>query len=552
MVMKLASESLITWKRLLKASFSQQWEEQVAFTYNKLFAMDVEDEAWGSTSESRGEDGFSMRGGAFSLLGHVSEGPPEEEVKELSEEDAALAAFDQLWEQQPDPNGSSGPEELGDPEDQLQSEETNQLDEIELLEPETSVSGKGKGDAGKGGGGWDEPSPGPLPPEDEEEDVEVEVEVECEDEEEEVEELIEEIEEVEEVEEEPPMPPAVASASGGKAKGKAKVAPPSDEEPEPEETDDDDEEEIGISKGKAWLKGKGKGDSQASQGKGKEKGKGWGMDWSGKGWKGDDFWWGKGDWAKGDWRRDWNWSKGDWGSGGSEWGKGWQDWSPSRNRDRDRDHDRDRDRRDDRDDGDDRDDRRRPGDRRPEPEGPPTQRRRTSSAERTRAPEPSSKEEWIRAQYRLFGHLKPLPENWIRIKSKSSGNIYFYNTKTGESTFDEPSPGLPDPATSQDTSSQDISGTQLRSELVSSEVFAQLRADARLLLAARRQSEGLSESQLQTEVRDFLKRSWFIITTEGANGTAVARRGWAAATAAEPTETSRALMSCSKIAKRVA
>lgn len=67
----------------------------------------------------------------------------------------------------------------------------------------------------------------------------------------------------------------------------------------------------------------------------------------------------------------------------------------------------------------------------------------------------------------------------------------------------------------QDTSSQDISGTQLRSELVSSEVFAQLRADARLLLAARRQSEGLSESQLQTEVRDFLKRSWFIITTEG-------------------------------------
>ncbi|CAL1167651.1 unnamed protein product [Cladocopium goreaui] len=106
-----------------------------------------------------------------------------------------------------------------------------------------------------------------------------------------------------------------------------------------------------------------------------------------------------------------------------------QDWSPSRNRDRDH--------RNDRDDQDDRDDRRRPRDSRPEPEGPPAQRRRTSSAER--APEPSSKEEWIRAQDRLFGHLKPLPNNWIRITSKSSGNIYFYNTKTGESTFEEPS-----------------------------------------------------------------------------------------------------------------
>ena len=62
-----------------------------------------------------------------------------------------------------------------------------------------------------------------------------------------------------------------------------------------------------------------------------------------------------------------------------------QDWSPSRNRDRDH--------RNDRDDQDDRDDRRRPRDSRPEPEGPPAQRRRTSSAER--APEPSSKEEWL-------------------------------------------------------------------------------------------------------------------------------------------------------------
>lgn len=141
--------------------------------------MDVEDEeAWGSKSESRGEDpedGFSMRGGAFALLGHVSAGPPEEEVKDL-EEDAALAVFDQLWEQQPDPDDWSGPEDSGDPEDlgdQLQPEEPSNR------KAETSfATSKGKG---QGGGGWDEPSPGPPPPEDEE-DVEVEVEVDCEDE----------------------------------------------------------------------------------------------------------------------------------------------------------------------------------------------------------------------------------------------------------------------------------------------------------------------------------------------------------------------------------
>lgn len=41
---QLASQSLIAWKRLLKASFSQPWGEQAAFAYNKLFTMDVEDE----------------------------------------------------------------------------------------------------------------------------------------------------------------------------------------------------------------------------------------------------------------------------------------------------------------------------------------------------------------------------------------------------------------------------------------------------------------------------------------------------------------------------
>merc|ERR1711956_130071 len=51
---------------------------------------------------------------------------------------------------------------------------------------------------------------------------------------------------------------------------------------------------------------------------------------------------------------------------------------------------------------------------------------------------PQSVPEWIKAQDSLFGHLRPLPKNWIRIKSKSSGSMYFYNTKTGKSEQNEP------------------------------------------------------------------------------------------------------------------
>lgn len=52
--------------------------------------------------------------------------------------------------------------------------------------------------------------------------------------------------------------------------------------------------------------------------------------------------------------------------------------------------------------------------------------------------EPTSVAEWRASQDRLFGDLRQLPGNWIRIRSKSSGNLYYYDTKTGASQFDEP------------------------------------------------------------------------------------------------------------------
>ena len=284
----------------------------------------------------------------------------------------------------------------------------------------------------------------PEPDFEEEEEVEVEVEVEVEEEEEE-----------EVLEEEPPIATqsssfkvasdrapvkAKDSSSDGPPKGTAGTAgswsneskleeeKPAEEKVEDEETDDDDEEEIGISKGKAWLKGKGR-EMDKSKGKGSvDKGKSWGSsssEWSSKGWKGEDWWrpswWGKGEWGKGDWgRRDW--SKGEWNG---DWGKGqMQDWSGKAERDVPAE--------------------RHEGERRPReyealpPEAPPAQRQRQEPEQEPSIKEPSTKEEWIQAQSRLFGHLKPLPQNWIRIKSKSSGQIYFYNSATGESTFDEP------------------------------------------------------------------------------------------------------------------
>jgi len=46
---------------------------------------------------------------------------------------------------------------------------------------------------------------------------------------------------------------------------------------------------------------------------------------------------------------------------------------------------------------------------------------------------PKSVKEWVANQDKLFGHLEKLPQDWIRIKSTSSGKVYFYNTRIGES-----------------------------------------------------------------------------------------------------------------------
>lgn len=291
------------------------------------------------------EDGaFSVRGGAFSLLGPISKGSvggPDA----VTEDDAALAAFDKTLEQEPDDPDQLEAEELWE-----EAFEGEPLEEP-LEEPGKEVTG-GKGAwKGHSPGLGTMPKPKALPEDFEEEEVEVEVEVEVEEEEEE-----------EVLEEEPPIvtqsssfkvasdrAPVKAkdSSSDGPPKGTAGTAgswsnesklqeeEPAEEKVEDEETDDDDEEEIGISKGKAWLKGKGR-EMDKSKGKGSDKGKSWGSsssEWSRKGWKGEDWWrpswWGKGDWGKGDWgRRDW--SKGEWNGDG----KGqMQDWSGKAERD---------------------------------------------------------------------------------------------------------------------------------------------------------------------------------------------------------------------------
>lgn len=46
-------------------------------------------------------------------------------------------------------------------------------------------------------------------------------------------------------------------------------------------------------------------------------------------------------------------------------------------------------------------------------------------------------QEWAEDQGQ-FAHLPPLPEGWIRIRSKTTGGIYFYYKETGETTFTEP------------------------------------------------------------------------------------------------------------------
>lgn len=48
--------------------------------------------------------------------------------------------------------------------------------------------------------------------------------------------------------------------------------------------------------------------------------------------------------------------------------------------------------------------------------------------------------EWKAEQFHLFGHLPKLPMDWIRIKSRSSGEVYFWNTKTQTPQYDHPLP----------------------------------------------------------------------------------------------------------------
>eukprot|EP00913_Durusdinium_trenchii_P011602 g10896.t1 len=55
--------------------------------------------------------------------------------------------------------------------------------------------------------------------------------------------------------------------------------------------------------------------------------------------------------------------------------------------------------------------------------------------------------------------------------------------------------------TRKDADNHDISGRSLRSELVKSDAFAELRAEARELLAARRQADAVSENKLEAEAK---------------------------------------------------
>lgn len=61
---------------------------------------------------------------------------------------------------------------------------------------------------------------------------------------------------------------------------------------------------------------------------------------------------------------------------------------------------------------------------------------------------PRTAEEWAKAQDQFVG-LPPLPEGWIRVKSRTSGVIYFCCKETGETTFVHPS-GVPNSAISMD------------------------------------------------------------------------------------------------------
>lgn len=51
--------------------------------------------------------------------------------------------------------------------------------------------------------------------------------------------------------------------------------------------------------------------------------------------------------------------------------------------------------------------------------------------------------QWEAEQAAEFSHLPKLPSNWLRVKSRKTGEVYFFNKRTQEATFDMPESDLP-------------------------------------------------------------------------------------------------------------
>jgi len=66
----------------------------------------------------------------------------------------------------------------------------------------------------------------------------------------------------------------------------------------------------------------------------------------------------------------------------------------------------------------------------------------SSNAKAPEKPQGKTVAEWIRDQEQ-FSHLPKVPEGWVRVKSRS-GEIYFFNKLTKESTFEFPETPLPE------------------------------------------------------------------------------------------------------------
>lgn len=55
-----------------------------------------------------------------------------------------------------------------------------------------------------------------------------------------------------------------------------------------------------------------------------------------------------------------------------------------------------------------------------------------------RVADPATPAEWAAKQHLLFAGMPELRKGWIRIRSKSKGDLFYYNTTTGESVYEEP------------------------------------------------------------------------------------------------------------------